>query len=88
MPDSRNRGEYGNNRPRQRYRDINFLGNSRGYRRQNSRGEHGNDRCNEYSKVGTGQEKGHLQEVKIIETEVPATGGQDQDLELVQIEIG
>ena len=33
--------------------------------------------------VGTGQEKGHLQEVIIIETEVPATAGQGKDLELV-----
>ena len=38
--------------------------------------------------VGTGQEKDHLQEVIIIEAEVPATVGQGQDLELVQIEIG
>ena len=34
--------------------------------------------------VGTGQEKGHLQEVIIIETEVPATVGQGQDQELVK----
>ena len=37
--------------------------------------------------VGIGQEKGHLQEIIIIETEVPAVG-QGQDPELVQIEIG
>ena len=37
--DSRNRGQYGNNRPRQNFRDNNFLGNTRGYGRQDNRGE-------------------------------------------------
>ena len=48
--DGRNRRQYGNDRPRQNSRDDNFLGNSRGYGRQNSGGEYRSDRCNEYSK--------------------------------------
>ena len=38
--------------------------------------------------IGKDQEKGHLQEIIMIETEAPATIGQGQDLELIQIEIG
>ena len=39
--------------------------------------------------VKIGQEKGYLLDIMVlIETEVPATVGQGQDLELVQIEIG
>ena len=39
--------------------------------------------------VGIDQEKGHLQEIIVVaEIEVQATVDQDQDLELVQIEIG
>ena len=47
-PDSRNRGQYGNNRFKQNYGDNNFQGNTTGYRRQNSRGEYGDNRCNDY----------------------------------------
>ena len=39
--------------------------------------------------AGTDQEKGHLQEIIVVaEIEVQVTVGQDQDLKLVQIEIG
>ena len=48
--DSRNRGQYGNNRLRQNYRDNNFRGNTRGYRRQDSRGEYGDNRHNDYNR--------------------------------------
>ena len=48
--DSRHQGQYGNNRPRQSYRDNNFRENTRGYIRQNSRGEHGNNRHNDYNR--------------------------------------
>ena len=50
--DSRNRGQYGNNRPRfqQNYRDNNFQENTRGYGRQNSRGEYRDNRCNDYNR--------------------------------------
>ena len=45
--DSRNRGQYGNNRHRfqQNYRDNNFQENTRGYGRQNSRGEYRDNRA-------------------------------------------
>ena len=46
--DNRNRGPYGNNRPRQHYRDNNFRENTRGYGRQNSRGEYRDNRHNNY----------------------------------------
>ena len=49
-PDSRNRGQYTSSRPRQNYRDSNFLGNSRGYGRQNNRGAYRNDRNNDYNR--------------------------------------
>ena len=39
---------YGNNRPRQNYRDNNFQGNTRGYGRQDNRGEYRDNRSNEY----------------------------------------
>ena len=50
--DSRNRGRYGNNRPRlqQNYRGNNFQENSRRYGRQNSRGEYINNRCDGYNR--------------------------------------
>ena len=48
--DSRNRGQYASNRPRQSYRDSNFQGNTRGYGRQNNRGEYRNDRHNDYNR--------------------------------------
>ena len=59
--DSRNRGQYGNSRPKQNYRDNNFQGNSRGYGRQNSRGEY---RIGVMTiiEAGISQEKGHLQD--------------------------
>ena len=49
-PDSRNRGQYTNSRPRQNYRDSNFRGNTRGYGRQNNRGGYRNDRHNDYNR--------------------------------------
>ena len=49
-PDRRNWGQYGNNRPRQSYRDNNFRENTRGYGRQNRREEYGNKRCNDYTR--------------------------------------
>ena len=48
--DSRNRGQYGNNRPRQNYRDSNFWENTTGYGRQNCRGEYRDNRCNDYNR--------------------------------------
>ena len=87
---SRNRGQYGNNKPRQNYRDNNFLGNTRGYGRQDNRGEY-------REIIGTmniieaeiGQEKGHSQEITVtIGIEVPVTVDQDQGLELVLTGIG
>ena len=39
-----------NNRPRQSYKDNNFRENTRGYGRQNSRGEYGNNKCNDYNR--------------------------------------
>ena len=48
--DSRNRGQYENYRPTQSYRDSNFQGNTRGYGRQNSRGEYRDDRCNDHDR--------------------------------------
>ena len=50
MLDSRNREQYGNNRPRQNYRHNNFQENTRGYGRQNSRGEYRDNRCNNYKR--------------------------------------
>ena len=48
--DSRNRGQFMDNRPRQNYRGKNFRGNTRGYSRQNNRGNYGNERCNDYNR--------------------------------------
>ena len=48
--DSRDRGQYGNNRPSQNYSDNNFRGNTRGYGRQDSRGEYRDNRCNDYNR--------------------------------------
>ena len=48
--DSRNRGQYGNNRPRQNYRHNNYQENTRGYGRQNSRGEYRDNRHNNYNR--------------------------------------
>ena len=50
--DSRNRGQYGNNRPgfQQNYRDNNFQENTRGYGRQNSRGEYRDNRHDDYNR--------------------------------------
>ena len=47
--DSRNRGQYGNDRHRfqQNHRDNSFQENARGYGRQNSRGEYRDNRCND-----------------------------------------
>ena len=48
---SRNRGQFMNNGPRQDYRDSNFRENTRGYGRQNNRGGYRNDRHNDYNRV-------------------------------------
>ena len=48
--DNRNRGQYGNNGPRQHYGDNNFQENTRRYGRQNSRGEYRDNRCNNYNR--------------------------------------
>ena len=48
--DSRSREQYRNTRPRQHYRDSTFQGNTRGYGRQNNRGEYRNDRHNDYNR--------------------------------------
>ena len=49
--DSRNREQYGNNRPRfqQNYRGNNFQETIRGYGRQNSRGDYRNDRLDGFN---------------------------------------
>ena len=49
--DNRNRGQYGNNRPRfqQNYRGNNFQEKIRGYERQSSRGDYRNNRCDCYN---------------------------------------
>ena len=47
---SRNRGQFTNNRPRQNYRNSNFQGNTRGYGRQDNRGCYRNDRHNDYNR--------------------------------------
>ena len=44
---SRNRGQFMDNRPTQNYRGNNFRGNTRGYGRQNNRGNYGNERYND-----------------------------------------
>ena len=50
--DSRNRRQYGNNRPRfqQNYRGNNFQENIRGYGRQNSQGDYRNNRHDGYNR--------------------------------------
>ena len=48
--DSRNRGQYGNNRSRQGFRDNNFQENTRGYGIQNNRGEYRDNRHNNYNR--------------------------------------
>ena len=47
---TRNRGQFMDNRPRQNYRSKNFRGNTRGYSRQNNRGNYGNERYNNYNR--------------------------------------
>ena len=87
--DCRNKGQYGNNRPRQNHRDNNFEGTP----------EDMEDRIIEenieiigtmnITKVGMGQEKGYSQGIMVtIEIEVPVTVDQGQDLELALREIG
>ena len=48
--DSRNIGQYGNNRLRQNYRDNNFQGNTREHGRQDSRGGYRDNRHNDYNR--------------------------------------
>ena len=48
--DSRSRGHFMNNSPRQNYRGNRFRGNSRGYSRQDDRGNYRNERYNNYNR--------------------------------------
>ena len=48
--DSRSRGHFANNGPRQNYRGNKFRGNTRGYSRQDDRGNYRNERYNNYNK--------------------------------------
>ena len=48
--DSRSRGHFMNNSPRQNYRGNRFRGNSRGYSRQDDRGNFRNERYNNYNR--------------------------------------
>ena len=54
---SRNRGQFTNNRPRQNYRNSNFRGNTRGHGRQDNRGGYRNDRHNDYNGGRNGSRK-------------------------------
>ena len=87
--DSRNRGQYGNNRPGQNYRDNNFEVTL----------EDMEDKIVEENirkigamiiiEAGIGQEKGHSQGTMVTKgIEVSVIVDQGQDLELVLIEIG
>ena len=87
--DSINRGQYGNNRLRsqQNYRGNNFHENIREYRRQNSRGDYRNNRCDGYNRSRDRSREDHFQEIMvIIGIEVQVIVDQVQDLELVLIE--
>ena len=46
---SRNREQFTDNRPRQNYRVYNLRGNTKGYGRQNKRGNYRNERYNDYN---------------------------------------
>ena len=48
--DSRSRGHFTNNSPRQSYRGNRFRGSSRGYGRQNDRGNYRNERYNNHNR--------------------------------------
>ena len=48
--DSRNRGHFVNDSPRQNYRGNRFRGNTRGYNRQDDRGNYRNERYNNYNR--------------------------------------
>ena len=48
--DSRSRGNFMNNSPRQNYRGNRFRGNTRGYSRQDDRGNYRNERYNNYNR--------------------------------------
>ena len=48
--DSRNRGHFMNNSPRQNYRGNRFRGNTRGYSRQDDRGNYRNEGYNNYNR--------------------------------------
>ena len=88
-PDSRNRGQYTNSRPRQNYRDSNFRGNTRGYGRQNNIGGYKNDRHNDYNKGrNRSRERTFTRNYSSGRDKVQVIVDQDQDLELVQIGIG
>ena len=77
------------NMPRQNYRSNNFRGKTRGYSRQNNRGNYRNERYNSYNRDRVGQEKEHLQEITVVtETEVQVIADQDQGLDLIQIGTG
>ena len=87
-PNSRNRGQDGNNRPRQSYRDNNFQGNTKRIWKTRQKGI-GIIGIMIMIEAGIGQEKRHSQGIMAtIGIEVPIIVDQDQDLELVLIEIG
>ena len=47
---NRDRGHFANNSARQNYRGNRFRGNTRGYSRQDDRGNYRNERCNNYKR--------------------------------------
>ena len=57
---SRNRGQFMDNRPRQNYRGSNFRGNTRGYSRQNNRGNYGNEGYNDYNRDRNGAKRKNI----------------------------
>ena len=87
---SRDRRQFGqgNERPRsqQNYRRNNFQESTMGYRRQSSRGEYRNDRCNDYNRSRDRSRENHPQGIIVVaEIEAQAIVGRDQDLEPVPI---
>ena len=87
--DSRNRGQYGNDRHRfqQSYTDNNFQENTRDIEDKIAKENIGITRVMATIEVGTDWEKGHSQEIMvIIGIEVQAIVDQSQDLELTLIE--
>ena len=88
-PDSRNRGQYTNNRPRQNYRDNNFEETLEGMEDKIIEEDIEMIAITIIIYAGIGQEKEHFQEIMVtVELGVQVTVDQGQDLELAQIEIG